>query len=118
MVKLRNNKIEERAVKYVLEKLGNGAKDVRDQRCGYDIKYRDKIIEVKGTQSLNWKQNIFFSRSQEYAVWENNKNKYILYRVYNIKKYGKAIKDKKILGKYLEPKEDPRWSVKIKKGNY
>jgi len=106
---LTNKEIENLAIKFVKTKYPN-AKSM-PHGSGYDLEIGGKIVEVKGTASDKYKQNIFFSRSKEHDVWLNNKEKYWLFRVFNVG--SQNIELVEISGRDIEPIKDPRWRIKI-----
>lgn len=112
MAKLTNREIEEKAIEFIKSQ----CKNVKSGTTGYDLKIGNKIVEVKGTASNKAWQNIYMSRKPEYDAWKTNPQKYWIYRVINVGK-----KDCKIIpipAKYLMPKRDPRWRVKVNKKFY
>lgn len=105
MPKLTNQKIENIALAYVKKKYPN-AQDSKEE--GYDLKIGKRKVEVKGTASKNWRQNIVLSRRPEYeALMQGKKDKnYWLFRVFNVGT--PKIDIKEIPAVNLKANPDPR----------
>ena len=84
MVKLSNKQIEEKAISFIKSKCKNAK--LAKKGSGYDLQIGNRIVEVKGTASGKYKQNIFLSRKPEHEAFKNYGKRYWLYRVFNVGK--------------------------------
>jgi hypothetical protein len=111
MAKLSNKQIEEKAIAFIKSKYKNAK--LAKKGSGYDLQIGNKVVEVKGTTSEKYRQNIFLSRQPEYKAFKNYGKRYWLYRVFNVGK--SSIKLVEVPQKDLEAMTDPRWRITIKR---